>query len=127
MNKKTNVHHLYKLDKQNKISTKLNSIELKSERKDIQDIFENNLNELFPRLEFLKSEYSFTIFQNRADSIAYHERENTFFIVEYKTLKGAKGGKIKNQSLNYLNDLKESLGEQADLLDFWNKEKGRTK
>lgn len=125
MNKKTNTHHLYKLDK--KILTKLDSLELKSERKDIQDIFENNLNEFFPKLEFLKSEHSFAVSQNRVDSIAYHERESTFFIIEYKTLKGARGGKVKNQALNYLNDLKENLGEQADLLDFWNKEKGQTK
>ncbi|MCE8163809.1 MAG: hypothetical protein I3273_06150 [Candidatus Moeniiplasma glomeromycotorum] len=127
MNKKVNTYHLYKLDKKNKILTKLDSLELKSERKDIQDIFENNLNEFFPKLEFLKSEHSFAVSQNRVDSIAFHDRENTFFIIEYKTLKGGRGGKIKNQALNYLNELRENSDERFDLVDFWNKEKGRQK
>ncbi len=122
MSKKTNDYHLYKFDK--KVLSKLDLLELKSERKDIQNIFENNLNDFFPKLEFLKREHSFSISQSRVDSIAYHVHENTFFIIEYKTLKGAKGGKVKNQALNYLSDLKDDLKEQFNLVNSWNKEKG---
>jgi len=121
--KKNVAYHLYKLS--NKKLSKLDAIEFKSEREEIQNIFENNLSDFFPKLEFLKSEYSFTVSQNRVDSIAYHARENTFLIIEYKTLKGARGGKVKNQALNYLADLKSDLAEQFDLVNFWNKEKSK--
>jgi len=123
MNKKGSTYHLYKLS--NKLYNKLDLIEFKSERKDIQDIFENNLNDFFPKLEFLKREHSFAVSRNRVDSIAYHLRENTFLIIEYKTLRGARGGKVKNQALNYLSDLKNDLEEQFDLVNSWNKEKGK--
>lgn len=49
--------------------------------KEIQDIVENNLKELF-ELKFVKSE--FTIKNFRVDTLGYDEENHSFVVIEYK-------------------------------------------
>lgn len=67
----------------NNTSTKLNQVKEKPFKleKDIQNIFEKNLQELMG-LELVKSE--FTIKNKRIDTLAYDKQSNAFIIIEYK-------------------------------------------
>ena len=51
---------------------------------EIQKLIENNLNTVFPNLEFLTTEYR--IENLRPDSVAFDIESNAFVIIEYKFL-----------------------------------------
>lgn len=68
----------------------------------IQNLVENNLNTIFPSLEFLTTEYQ--IDNLRPDSIAYDNDRNSFVIIEYKNVKH-KG--VVDQGMSYYQLLQE--------------------
>jgi len=68
----------------------------------IQTIVENNLEKVFPSLEFLTSEYQ--IENLRPDSIAFDNDRNSFAIIEYKNVKH-KG--VVDQGMSYYQLLQE--------------------
>ena len=75
--------------------------------KEIQKLIENNLNNVFPNLEFITTEYR--IDNLRPDSIAFDMDKNAFVIIEYKNVKH-RG--VLDQGMSYyqlLQDKKENF------------------
>ena len=68
----------------------------------VQSLVENNLNTIFPSLEFLTTEYQ--IDGLRPDSIAFDNDRNSFVIIEYKNVKH-KG--VVDQGMSYYQLLQE--------------------
>ena len=68
----------------------------------VQSLVENNLNTIFPSLEFLTTEYQ--IDGLRPDSIAFDNDRNSFAIIEYKNVKH-KG--VVDQGMSYYQLLQE--------------------
>ncbi|WP_042708512.1 DUF5655 domain-containing protein [Methanobrevibacter wolinii] len=78
--------------------------------KDIQDLVENNLEELF-NLKFIASEFQVKNF--RLDTIAFNEETNSFVIIEYKNTNSFS---VIDQGYTYLSVL---LNNKADfILEF---------
>ena len=73
--------------------------------KDIQTIFENNLQEVMSLL-LVKSE--FTIKNKRIDTLAYDKQTNAFIIIEYKR---DKNYSVVDQGLTYLNLMLQNKAE----------------
>ncbi|QQG48276.1 MAG: hypothetical protein HY247_05865 [archaeon] len=69
----------------------------------IQNLLEHNLPDIFPSLEFVKSEFQIEDF--RADTIAFDTDRKSFVIIEYKNIKNAA---LTDQGLTYYNLLLES-------------------
>ena len=91
----------------NNTSTKLNQVKEKLFKleKDIQNIFEKNLQEVMG-LELVKSE--FTIKNKRIDTLAYDKQSNAFIIIEYKR---DKNYSVVDQGLTYLNLMLQNKAE----------------
>ena len=83
----------------------------------IQSLVENNLNVVFPSLEFLTTEYQ--IDSLRPDSIAFDSDRNSFVIIEYKNVKH-KG--VVDQGMSYYELLQEK--REAFVL-LYHKKKGK--
>jgi hypothetical protein len=79
--------------------------------KDIQQIFERNLN-IITGLHFVKSE--FTIKSNRIDTLAYDVENKSFVIIEYKR---DKNYSVIDQGVSYLNLM---LDYKADFIVEYN-------
>jgi predicted transport protein len=73
--------------------------------KEIQNIFENNLNSIMG-LQLVKSE--FTIKNKRIDSLAFDKQSNAFIIIEYKR---DKNYSVVDQGLTYLNLMLQNKAE----------------
>ena len=80
--------------------------------KDIQDLVENNLEELF-NLKFIASEFQVKNF--RLDTIAFNEETNSFVIIEYKNTNSFS---VIDQGYTYLSVL---LNNKADFILEFNK------
>lgn len=78
----------------------------------MQGIIEKNLDELFPALEFVQSE--FIVNGQRIDSIAYDTSKNCLVIIEYKNVKSSG---LTDQARLYLNTL---LTHKADFVLRYN-------
>jgi len=75
--------------------------------KTIQGLVENNLGEIFPALEFVKSEHQ--IDDLRPDTVAFNEESKSFVIIEYKNVQN-RG--VVDQGMSYyqlLQDKKEAF------------------
>ena len=83
----------------------------------VQSLVENNLNTIFPSLEFLTTEYQ--IDGLRPDSIAFDNDRNSFAIIEYKNVKH-KG--VVDQGMSYYQLLQEK--REAFVL-LYHKKKGK--
>ena len=101
--------HLYNLKSKDTISIlKENPFSLERE---IQVIFENNLNELM-NLQLVKSEFS--IKNKRIDTLAYDKQSNAFIIIEYKRNKNIS---VVDQGFTYLSLMLEN---KADFIIEYN-------
>lgn len=99
---------IFNLSKSNLLHLK--EISFKLER-DIQNIFETNLNVL-TGLKFIKSE--FTIKNNRIDTLAFDEESKSFVIIEYKRNQNYS---VIDQGVSYLNLM---LEYKADFIVEYN-------
>ncbi|MDO8743345.1 MAG: hypothetical protein Q7J30_02215 [Candidatus Azambacteria bacterium] len=100
---------------------KLNSIKESSQKiieKDVQNLTEQNLKELFD-LEFLDTEVPIVNF--RIDTLAFDPETNSFTIIEYKR---DKSFSVSDQGLSYLSLL---LNHKADFVLKYNKIKRQNK
>jgi len=79
--------------------------------KDIQNLFENNLDSLF-NLKIVKSE--FTIKNNRIDTLAFDNENKSFVIIEYKR---SQNYSVIDQGVSYLNLM---LEYKADFIVEYN-------
>lgn len=79
--------------------------------KEIQSLFENNLNELM-NLQLVKSEFS--IKNKRIDTLAYDKQSNAFIIIEYKRSKNIS---VVDQGFTYLSLMLEN---KADFIVEYN-------
>lgn len=93
-------------DNLSEISEKSFSLE-----KDIQDITEKNMEQVFG-LEFVKSEYSLNNF--RIDSLCFDKRTNSFVIIEYKNTKNFS---VIDQGYSYLSLM---LNNKAEFVLLYN-------
>ncbi|WP_147409485.1 hypothetical protein [endosymbiont GvMRE of Glomus versiforme] len=100
---------LFKLDKESKLLRKLDSVKLQSERKDVQSIFENNLELIFPSCILIKSEFIFPYKiaekDKRVDTVAFFDDKKnvkTFLLFEYKK---ERTDKITVQTSAYIKNL----------------------
>jgi predicted transport protein len=93
---------IFKLD-----NTKLNELNEKSFKleKEIQTIFENNLNEIM-NLQLVKSE--FVIKNKRIDTLAFDTQTNAFIIIEYKRDRNLS---VVDQGFTYLSLMLENKAE----------------
>jgi predicted transport protein len=101
--------HLYNLKSKESISI-LKEKPFKLER-EIQALFENNLNELM-NLQLVKSEFS--IKNKRIDTLAYDRQSNAFIIIEYKRSKNIS---VVDQGFTYLSLMLEN---KADFIVEYN-------
>ncbi|WP_339663260.1 DUF5655 domain-containing protein [uncultured Polaribacter sp.] len=101
--------HLYNLKSKESISI-LKEKPFKLER-EIQTLFENNLNELMD-LQLVKSEFS--IKNKRIDTLAYDRQSNAFIIIEYKRSKNIS---VVDQGFTYLSLMLEN---KADFIVEYN-------
>lgn len=101
--------HLYSLKSRDSINI-LKEKPFKLER-EIQTLFENNLNELM-NLQLVKSE--FTIKNKRIDTLAYDLQSNAFIIIEYKRSKNIS---VVDQGFTYLSLMLEN---KADFIVEYN-------
>jgi len=101
--------HLYNLKSKESI-TILKEKPFKLER-EIQSLFENNLNELM-NLQLVKSEFS--IKNKRIDTLAYDKQSNAFIIIEYKRSKNIS---VVDQGFTYLSLMLEN---KADFIVEYN-------
>jgi predicted transport protein len=101
--------HLYNLKSKESISV-LKEKPFKLER-EIQTLFENNLNELMD-LQLVKSEFS--IKNKRIDTLAYDTQSNAFIIIEYKRSKNIS---VVDQGFTYLSLMLEN---KADFIVEYN-------
>lgn len=101
--------HLYNLKSKESISI-LKEKPFKLER-EIQSLFENNLNELMD-LQLVKSEFS--IKNKRIDTLAYDTQSNAFIIIEYKRSKNIS---VVDQGFTYLSLMLEN---KADFIVEYN-------
>ena len=101
--------HLYNLKSKESI-TILKEKPFKLE-KEIQSLFENNLNELM-NLQLVKSEFS--IKNKRIDTLAYDAQSNAFIIIEYKRSKNIS---VVDQGFTYLSLMLEN---KADFIVEYN-------
>lgn len=101
--------HLYNLKSRDSISI-LKEKQFSLER-EIQVIFENNLNELM-NLQLVKSEFS--IKNKRIDTLAYDKQSNAFIIIEYKRNKNIS---VVDQGFTYLSLMLEN---KADFIIEYN-------
>ena len=101
--------HLYNLKSKASISI-LKEKPFKLE-KEIQSLFENNLNELMD-LQLVKSEFS--IKNKRIDTLAYDMQSNAFIIIEYKRSKNIS---VVDQGFTYLSLMLEN---KADFIVEYN-------
>ena len=90
-NKKAKNFALFKFDRENKKLNKLDSIKFQSERREIQSVFENNLESIFPNCILIKSEFIFPYKigekDKRVDTITFFDNKKnvkTFLLFEYK-------------------------------------------
>ena len=92
--------------------------------KTLQNLIENNLSNIFPYVEFIKTEHR--IEDLRPDTIAFDNERKSFVIIEYKNIKNQS---LIDQGVSYyqlLNDRRENLvllynkviGKSHDLNDF---------
>lgn len=72
----------------------------------IQELIENNLNNVFPELEFVKTEHQMG--KLRPDSIAFNNESNSFVIIEYKNVRNHG---VVDQGLSYYRLLQENKGD----------------
>lgn len=90
---------------------KIREVPFKSERKDIQQITESSLKEVFG-LEFVKSE--FTLGNLRIDTLAFDKAAKSFVVIEYKM---DKSFSVIDQGVAYLASL---LNNRADcILEYY--------
>lgn len=101
--------HLYSLKSRDSINI-LKEKPFKLER-EIQTLFENNLNELM-NLQLVKSE--FTIKNKRIDTLAYDPQSTAFIIIEYKRSKNIS---VVDQGFTYLSLMLEN---KADFIVEYN-------
>ncbi len=101
--------HLYKYKEKESIQV-LKEKPFKLE-KEIQALFENNLNELM-NLQLVKSEFS--IKNKRIDTLAYDTQSNAFIIIEYKRSKNIS---VVDQGFTYLSLMLEN---KADFIVEYN-------
>lgn len=101
--------HLYNLKSKESISI-LKEKPFKLER-EIQSLFENNLNELM-NLQLVKSEFS--IKNKRIDTLAYDTQSNAFIIIEYKRSRNIS---VVDQGFTYLSLMLEN---KADFIVEYN-------
>jgi predicted transport protein len=101
--------HLYNLKSKESISV-LKEKPFKLER-EIQTLFESNLNELMD-LQLVKSEFS--IKNKRIDTLAYDTQSNAFIIIEYKRSKNIS---VVDQGFTYLSLMLEN---KADFIVEYN-------
>ena len=101
--------HLYNLKSKESISI-LKEKPFKLER-EIQSLFENNLNELMD-LQLVKSEFS--IKNKRIDTLAYDTQSNAFIIIEYKRSRNIS---VVDQGFTYLSLMLEN---KADFIVEYN-------
>ncbi|MDO7138283.1 DUF5655 domain-containing protein [Algibacter lectus] len=101
--------HLYNLKSKESISV-LKEKPFKLER-EIQSLFENNLNELMD-LQLVKSEFS--IKNKRIDTLAYDTQSNAFIIIEYKRSRNIS---VVDQGFTYLSLMLEN---KADFIVEYN-------
>ena len=101
--------HLYNLKSKESISI-LKEKPFKLER-EIQTLFENNLNELM-HLQLVKSEFS--IKNKRIDTLAYDTQSNAFIIIEYKRSRNIS---VVDQGFTYLSLMLEN---KADFIVEYN-------
>ena len=103
---------LYKLNKKNLEIVAPHQFELE---KDIQDIVEDNIEELF-NLQLVKSE--FVIQSYRIDSLCFDQENNSFVIIEYKR---SSSFSVSDQGLAYLSAM---LKNKADVVLEYNESIG---
>ncbi|GAB7258302.1 DUF5655 domain-containing protein [Polaribacter sp. OB-PA-B3] len=101
--------NLYNLEKNNSIKH-IKEKPFKLER-DIQNVFENNLNDIMG-LTLVKSEFS--IKNKRIDTLAYDAQSNAFIIIEYKRSKNIS---VVDQGFTYLSLMLEN---KADFIIEYN-------
>tara|TARA_Y100001936_G_C16001451_1_gene628142 strand:+ start:338 stop:1282 length:945 start_codon:yes stop_codon:yes gene_type:complete len=85
--------------------------------KEIQKLIENNLNTVFPNLEFITTEYR--IDNLRPDSVAFDIESNAFVIIEYKNVKH-RG--VLDQGMSYYQLLQE---KKENFVLLYQKVKGK--
>jgi predicted transport protein len=83
----------------------------------IQKLLESNLGNIFPGLEFVKSEYYIEEFI--ADTIAFDNETTSFVIIEYKNVKSKS---VIDQGITYYNLLQEN---RPAFVLLYQKEKGK--
>ena len=83
----------------------------------IQKLVENNLKDLFPSLEFVRSEYQLE--DLRPDSIAFDVDARTFVIIEYKNVRDKS---VVDQGMSYYQLLQE---HKESFVLLYNKIKGK--
>lgn len=88
------------------LETKISQGKNFDNEKTIQTLIENNLNEIFTDLEFVKTEHQ--IDDLRIDTIAFDKNRNSFVIIEYKNKKDED---ILAQGISYYQLLQENRGE----------------
>ena len=93
---------IFKID-----NNKLNELNEKAFKleKEIQTIFENNLNEIM-NLQLVKSE--FVIKNKRIDTLAFDKQNNAFIIIEYKRDKNVS---VVDQGFTYLSLMLENKAD----------------
>lgn len=92
---------------QNNTLKRIKEMSFKSEKKDIQRIIEENLNDVF-NLEFIKTEFS--LGNLRIDTLAFDNETKSFVIIEYKK---EKNFSVVDQGIAYLALL---LNNKADFI-----------
>ena len=103
---------LYKLNKKKLEIVALHPFELE---KDIQNIVEHNIEELF-NLQLVKSE--FVIQSYRIDSLCFDQENNSFVIIEYKK---SSSSSVSDQGFAYLSAM---LNNKADVVLEYNESTG---
>jgi|SRR6185503_551178 len=100
---------LFKLDKGSNLLRKLDSVKIQNERKEVQSIFENNLELIFPNCVLIKSEFIFPYKvaekDKRVDTVVFFDDKKnikTFLLIEYKK---EKTDKITVQTSAYIKNL----------------------
>jgi RecB family endonuclease NucS len=96
---------------------KIKELSFKNEKREIQKICENNLQNLF-NLEFVKSEFSLN--HLRIDTLAFDNETNSFVILEYKK---DKNFSVVDQGIAYLALL---LNNKADFILEFNESKNKS-
>ena len=107
----TNHKLLYKIGESKGNSSRLELVNRSGQEKEISDFFKEHLENIFPTLKLLETEWDCG--KGRLDAISWYQQERTFVILEYKS--------VEYQRQNWLEQINRYLGiEKYKLVKLWN-------